>query len=136
MKGQEHLLFIQNDLAATQAGGCRRVSPRKTNKSLHYKRILRVGRGIQTHEPRYFNGLPGRVPWWYRSTRQCSELLPACSIRICLSMTDAADYDSVELPAPLTDLTRHFAQPTGTFTPELPASRSPFSSSGITTVAT
>ena len=42
----------------------------------------------------------------------------------------------IELLAPLTDLTRHFAQPTGTFTPELPASRSPFSSSGITTVAT
>jgi hypothetical protein len=42
----------------------------------------------------------------------------------------------VELLAPLTDLTGHFAQPTGTFTPELPASRSPFSSSGITTVAT
>src|SRR5437764_3850232 len=37
---------------------------------------------------------------------------------------------------PLTDLTKHLAQPTGTFTPELPASRSPFSSSGITTVAT
>ncbi len=37
---------------------------------------------------------------------------------------------------PLTDLTGNFAQPTGTFTPELPASRSPFSSSGITTVAT
>src|SRR5215831_1115802 len=42
----------------------------------------------------------------------------------------------VELLAPLTDLTGHFAQPTGTFTPEPPASRSPFSSSGITTVAT
>src|SRR6516165_10707876 len=42
----------------------------------------------------------------------------------------------VELLAPLTDLTGHFVQPTGTFTPELPASRSPFSSSGITTVAT
>ena len=42
----------------------------------------------------------------------------------------------VELLAPLTDLTEHFAQPTGTFTPELPTSRSPFSSSGITTVAT
>ena len=42
----------------------------------------------------------------------------------------------VELLAPLTDLTGHFAQPTGTFTPELPASRSPFSSSGINTVAT
>jgi len=42
----------------------------------------------------------------------------------------------VELLAPLTDLTGHFAQPTGTFTPELSASRSPFSSSGITTVAT
>jgi hypothetical protein len=40
------------------------------------------------------------------------------------------------LLAPLTDLTGHFAQPTGTFTPELSASRSPFSSSGITTVAT
>ena len=37
---------------------------------------------------------------------------------------------------PGTDLTRNFPQPTGTFTPELPASRSPFSSSGITTVAT
>ena len=37
---------------------------------------------------------------------------------------------------PLTDLTGHFAQPTGTFTPELSASRSPFSPSGITTVAT
>jgi hypothetical protein len=36
---------------------------------------------------------------------------------------------------PCTDLTRHFSQPTGTFTPELPTSRSPFSSSGITTVA-
>jgi hypothetical protein len=42
----------------------------------------------------------------------------------------------VELLAPLTDLTELFAQPTGTFTPELPASRSPFSPSGITTVAT
>src|SRR5499425_3846873 len=42
----------------------------------------------------------------------------------------------VELLAPLTDLTGHFAQPTGTFTPELPASRSQISSSGITTVAT
>ena len=42
----------------------------------------------------------------------------------------------VELLAPLTDLTGHFAQPTGAFTPELSASRSPFSSSGITTVAT
>src|SRR4029077_4000084 len=42
----------------------------------------------------------------------------------------------VELLAPLTDLTGHFAPPTGTFTPELPANRSPFSSSGITTVAT
>jgi hypothetical protein len=42
----------------------------------------------------------------------------------------------VELLAPLTDLTGNFAQPTGTFTPELPASRSPFSSSGITTVTT
>ncbi len=37
---------------------------------------------------------------------------------------------------PCTDLTRNFPQPTGTFTPELPSSRSPFSSSGITTVAT
>ena len=37
---------------------------------------------------------------------------------------------------PCTDLTRNFPQPTGTFTPELPTSRSPFSSSGITTVAT
>ena len=37
---------------------------------------------------------------------------------------------------PCTDLTRNSPQPTGTFTPELPASRSPFSSSDITTVAT
>jgi hypothetical protein len=42
----------------------------------------------------------------------------------------------VELLAPLTDLTGHFRPATGTFTPELSASRSPFSSSGITTVAT
>jgi hypothetical protein len=48
-----------------------------------------------------------------------------------------------ELPWPsqsrtlhLTDLTGHFAQPTGTFTPELAACRSPFSPSGITTVVT
>jgi hypothetical protein len=39
-------------------------------------------------------------------------------------------------PYSTTDLTRNFPQPTGTFTPELPASRSPFSSSGLTTVAT
>jgi hypothetical protein len=37
---------------------------------------------------------------------------------------------------PRTDLTTNLPQPTGTFTPELPASRSPFSPSGITTVAT
>src|SRR5216684_93777 len=48
------------DLA--QDSDCRRMSPRKTSKSLHYKRIRRLGRGIQTHEPRYFNGLPGRAP--------------------------------------------------------------------------
>jgi len=42
----------------------------------------------------------------------------------------------VELLAPCTDPTRYFPQPTGTFTPELPPSRSPFSSSGITTVVT
>src|SRR5882762_5118481 len=42
----------------------------------------------------------------------------------------------VELLAPLADPTGYFSQPTGTFTPELSASRSPFSSSGITTVAT
>src|SRR5229473_2033635 len=48
-------------LGPTQAGDCRRVSPRKTNKSLHYKRILRLGRGVQTHWPRYFNGLRRRA---------------------------------------------------------------------------
>src|SRR5437660_1129380 len=48
----------------------------------------------------------------------------------------AASLRPVELLAPCTDLTRNSPQPTGTFTPELPASRSPFSSSGITTVAT
>ena len=37
---------------------------------------------------------------------------------------------------PGTDLTRNFPQPTGTFTPELAASRSPFSPSGMTTVVT
>jgi hypothetical protein len=37
---------------------------------------------------------------------------------------------------PPTDLTGNFSQPTGTFTPELPTSRSPFSSPGITTAAT
>jgi hypothetical protein len=42
----------------------------------------------------------------------------------------------VKLLAPLADLTGHSAQPTGTFTPELSAGRSPFPSSGITTVAT
>jgi hypothetical protein len=42
----------------------------------------------------------------------------------------------VELLAPLADLTGYFSQPTEAFTPELSASRSPFPSSGITTVAT
>jgi hypothetical protein len=42
----------------------------------------------------------------------------------------------VELLAPLYGSDQEFPQPTGTFTPELPASRSPFSSSGITTVVT
>jgi hypothetical protein len=37
---------------------------------------------------------------------------------------------------PLTDLTGYFGKPTGTFTPELAASRSPFSPSGMITVAT
>ena len=40
----------------------------------------------------------------------------------------------VELLAPLADLTRHAARPTGTFTSELPAIRSPSSLSDITTV--
>src|ERR1700738_4800966 len=39
-------------------------------------------------------------------------------------------------PPPLRVWPGNFPPPTGTFTPELPASRSPFSSSGITTVAT
>jgi hypothetical protein len=42
----------------------------------------------------------------------------------------------VELLAPLYGSDQGFSQPTGTFTPELPASRSPFSSSGMTTVVT
>jgi hypothetical protein len=42
----------------------------------------------------------------------------------------------VELLAPLADLTGHSTQPTGTSTPELSTGRSPFPSSGITTVAT
>lgn len=41
----------------------------------------------------------------------------------------------VHLLVPLADLTGHFTQPTGTFTPELSASWSPSSPSGITTVA-
>jgi hypothetical protein len=40
----------------------------------------------------------------------------------------------VHLLVPLADLTGHFNQPTGTFTPELSTSRSPSSPSGITTV--
>jgi len=42
----------------------------------------------------------------------------------------------VELLAPLYGSDQGVSQPTGTFTPELPASRSPFSSSGMTTVVT
>jgi hypothetical protein len=45
-------------------------------------------------------------------------------------------YGLSSFSPPCADLTRNFPQPTGTFTPELPASRSPFSSSGMTTVAT
>jgi hypothetical protein len=48
----------------------------------------------------------------------------------------AASLRPVELLAPLYGSDQEFPQPTGTFTPELSASRSPFSSSGITTVAT
>jgi hypothetical protein len=47
----------------------------------------------------------------------------------------AASLRPVELLAPLYGSDQEFPQPTGTFTPELPTSRSPFSSSGITTVA-
>src|SRR5882757_681671 len=43
-------------LGPTQARDCRRVSPRKTNKSLQHKKMLELGRGVQTYEPRYFNG--------------------------------------------------------------------------------
>src|ERR1700736_5933355 len=48
----------------------------------------------------------------------------------------AASLRPVELLAPRYGSDQEFPQPTGTFTPELPTSRSPFSSSGITTVAT
>ena len=48
----------------------------------------------------------------------------------------AASLRPVELLAPLYGSDQDISQPTGTFTPELSASRSPFSSSGITTVAT
>src|SRR6202011_4291249 len=48
----------------------------------------------------------------------------------------AASLRPVELLAPRYGSDQEFPQPTGTFTPELLASRSPFSSSGITTVAT
>src|ERR1700724_3255011 len=48
----------------------------------------------------------------------------------------AASLRPVELLAPLYGSDQEFPQPTGTFTPELPTSRSPFSSSGITTMAT
>jgi hypothetical protein len=56
--------------------------------------------------------------------------------RMVSRLTGSLSLRPVELLAPLTDLTGHFAQPTGTFTPELSASWSPFSPSGITTVAT
>src|ERR1700724_4135798 len=48
----------------------------------------------------------------------------------------AASLRPVELLAPRYGSDQEFPQPTGTFTPELPPSRSPFSSSGITTGAT
>src|SRR5437868_103421 len=48
----------------------------------------------------------------------------------------AASLRPVELLAPLYGSDQGFSQPTGPFTPEPSASRSPFSSSGITTVAT
>src|SRR5882762_8324769 len=55
-------------LGPTQARDCRRVSPRKTNKSLQHKKMLELGRGVQTYEPRYFNGLPGTALWWHLRT--------------------------------------------------------------------
>jgi hypothetical protein len=56
--------------------------------------------------------------------------------RMVSRLTGSLSLRPVELLAPLTDLTGHFAQPTGTFTLELSASWSPFSSSSMTTVAT
>src|SRR5258707_15453300 len=57
--GSARTPFIHSKrLGPTQDGECRRVSPRKTNKSLHYKKMVKLGRGVQTHEPGYFNGLP------------------------------------------------------------------------------
>lgn len=65
--GSARIPFIDSKrLGPTQARDCRRVSPRKTNKSLHHKNMLKLGRGVQTHEPRYFNGLPEGLPRWQK----------------------------------------------------------------------
>jgi len=50
--GRASTPFIHSKrLSPTQDRECRRVSPRKTNKSLHYKKMLRLGRGVQTTGP-------------------------------------------------------------------------------------
>ena len=41
---------------------CRLQPPRKSRKCSDDNKIDCVGRGIQTHEPLYFNGLPGTAP--------------------------------------------------------------------------
>src|SRR5258707_14269150 len=59
--GRASTPFIHSKrLSPTQDRECRRVSPRKTNKSLHYKKMLRLGRGVQTHRPGCFDCLPRR----------------------------------------------------------------------------
>jgi hypothetical protein len=38
--------------ALRNVGNCRRLPPRKFSKCTHNNEIHRVGRGVQTHEPR------------------------------------------------------------------------------------
>src|SRR5260370_36932216 len=76
-----------------QTGECRRVSPRKTNKSLHYKRILRLGRGIQTHAPRQFQNFGRRAhndleepgASHFRATGKSHTSIATCSFYLTLT---------------------------------------------------
>jgi len=54
-------LLQANDLAFSRSD-CRLQPPRKSRKCSDDNKIDCVGRGIQTHEPLYFNGLPGTAP--------------------------------------------------------------------------